>query len=292
VEHSLAINDTNYIQCTSSCSQINLAFSQPTAFPTDCQENNNIKNIYDYALACGIKYHINYDTQQISIHFQAINHTGNLEDGTPSESLVQTIWLSLSQKTVQRNEIIRTYNCSTNNDCARKFYLNSIDYLVTEGTSKLQLIRTRLHNDSLLMGEESRRRCIVTGKLGKIPSDKCKNGLCYLDLKKFELNEQPEMKIQTCDPENEPYLFSEIEHHTPKSTQNEREFLEYKCNKNVCNRDSYIESIKNLINGYTNGTSKNQNNKSITEKKGNSSIKQTISSYILVLFLILIQLFI
>jgi len=291
VEHSLAINDTNYIQCTSYCSQINLAFSQPTEFPTDCQENNNIKNIYDYALACGIKYHINYDTQQISIHFQAINHTGNLEDGTPSESLVQTIWLSLSQKTVQRNEIIRTYNCSTNNDCARKFYLNSIDYLVTEGTSQLQLIRTRLHNDSLLTGEKSRRHCIVTGKSAEKPSEKCKTGLCYLNLKKFELNEQ-ELKNQTCDPENEPYLFSEIERHTPKSIQNEREFLEYKCNKHVCNRDNYFEKIQTLLNEYTNFTSKNQNNKSITEKKGNLSIKQTISSYILVLFLILIQLFI
>jgi len=286
VEYSLTINDTDYIQCTSRCLQITVSFSQPLGFPPECQQNNNI---FDSALVCGIEYRINYDTQQVSIDFQASNDTGSLEDQIQSEFLVQTMWLGLSNNIPEPNVITRKYGCNTNNDCARQFYLNSINYFLTEGQTQLDLIKTKLHNDELIVGNKSRRRCIDSDKQSDKPSTRCKFGLCYAYIEDYQLNEQQNSKTQKCDSENRPYLFSEIERHTPKSPQKEREFLKYRCNKNVCNRNDFIEKTRNILNEYTNGFTKPQDN---IGKKGNLSIKQTVSSYILVLFLFLIQLFI
>jgi len=287
VEYSLTVNDTDYIQCTPYCSEFIVQFSQPLSFAPECQGGN-----YNHALVCGIEYRIDYDKQEIYITFQVYNTTDLLEDQIPGEYLFQRISLGLSENKTSPNEIHRKYFCNTNNDCAKQFYLNSINYFVTEGSSQLDLIRTKLHNDSLIIGEKSRRRCVVTGKTGKIPSEKCQFGLCYTQIDEYGLNEQKFInKIQKCDlNDNTPFLLSEIEHYTPKSPQKERESLKYRCNKNVCNRDDFIGKINLFINEYTNGTSKIPKN--ISDKQGNLSIKQTISSYILVLSLFLIQLFI
>ncbi len=289
VEYSLAINDTDLIQCTSRCSQITVSFAQPLVFPSQCQENN-----YDYALACGIEYKIDYDKQEITIDFQATNDTGSLEDQKPSEFLVQTIYLGLSKTiTTEPTVITRKYGCNTNKDCAKQSYLNTINYFVTEGLSNLDVIRNKLQNDSLLVGEESKRRCVDSSKIGSKQSIKCPTGLCYAHLEYYNLNEEQYFKQQRCDQENRPFLFSEIERHIPPSIQKEREFLKYRGNKNVCNRNDIIDKIKHLIAEYTNGTLSIQgDNKSISGKNGGLTIQQTISSSILVLFLFLIQLFI
>jgi hypothetical protein len=291
VEYALTINDTNYIQCTSRCSQITVSFSQPLSL-SDCQQTNDNTDIYDYALACGVEYHIDYDRQEIEINFQATNDTGSLDDQKSSEFIVQTIWLDLSPHTKEKNVIVRKYGCSTGNDCAKKHYLNSINYFVTEVISQLELIRVKLHNDSLLTGFGSRRRCIDSTKIDGKPSVKCPDGLCHANFQIYELNEERNQIIQRCDLYERPHLVSEIEHHTPKSPEKQKEFLKYSCNKNVCNRKDFIDRIKILINDSTNPTGKIQDNKPITEKKASLSIKQTISSYVLVLFLFLIQLFI
>jgi hypothetical protein len=289
VEYSLTVNDTGYIQCTSPCSEIVVSFSEPSLFPPPTCEGAT----YVDALVCGIDYRIDYDQKKIYINFQVSNSTNTLEDQQPSESLVQKISLGLSQNLSSQNEITREYFCNTNNDCAKQFYLNSINYFVTEGISQLDLIRNKLHNDSLLIGEGSRRYCINSDNVGKKPAEKCKFGFCYAEIDEYELNEQKfTKKIQKCDSYDTPFLFSEIEHHTPKSPSREREFIKYRCNKHVCNRDDNIEKLKIFINEYTNGTSKIPNNKIISDKQGNLSIKQTISSYSLVLSLFLIQLFI
>jgi len=202
--------------------------------------------------------------------------------------------LRLNEKVKQRDEIIRKYDCNTKkNDCAKEFYLNTIDYLVNGGKLQLDLIKTKLHNESLLMGEKSKRRCTDSAKTGNITSKRCGYGLCYVQHTIYELNEQQNSKRQICDLENKPpTLFSEIEYHLPKSPQNDKELLEYRCNKNVCNRGDIVKKIQDIIDEYTKWKVIPQENKSINEKSGNLSIKQTISSYILVLFLIFIQLFI
>jgi hypothetical protein len=291
-EYSSTVNDTNYILCTSRCSEIVISFSNPSTLPQECQGNNDITPIHDYASVCGIDYRINYDNQEIYINFQASNHTGSLEDQTSSEFLVQTISLSLNTYSRQPNQVTRKYACNINNDCARNFYLNTINYLVNDGQSKLDFIKKKLHNESLLVGPESRRRCIDSNKKIDRPSRKCGSGFCYARLENFELNEQQNSKIQSCENYQEASLLSEIEHHIPKSTQKEREFLEYRCNKNVCNRNDIITIIQDAINQYTQWNPIQPENKQINEKAGNLSVKQAMFSYILVLFLTLIQLFI
>jgi hypothetical protein len=143
----------------------------------------------------------------------------------------------------------------------------------------------------LIFGEESKRRCIDSDKKGPKPSVICKTGLCYAYLENYEFNEERNRKTQKCESENRPFLSSEIEHHTPKSAQ-DREFLEYRCNKNVCNRNDTMDRIESLLGDYTDAISKIQGDTPVSEKKGNLSIHQTISSYSLVLFFFLIQLFI
>jgi len=246
--------------------RITVSFSQPLAFPPECQDNNN----YDYALVCGIEYRIDYDTRQIFIDFQATNDTSSLEDQKPSEYLIQIMWLGLSQNTTEQNVITRKYGCNTKNDCAKDHYFNSINFFVNEGQSQIDLIKSKLQNDALIVGEKSRRRCIDSNKQGDKPSVKCKTGLCYAYLEDYDLNEQQSRKIQHCDPENRPFLFRETERHTPKSQYREKEILKYRCNKNVCNRNDFIQRTRNLLNDYTNAVSKTQDDKSITEKKRKS----------------------
>jgi hypothetical protein len=289
-EYSLTINDTDYIQCTSRCSQIIVSFSQPFVLPPECQENNNITNIYDYALVCHIEYRIDYDNQQITIDFQASNDAGSLENKKASEYLVQTISLGLSKIRPERTVLTREYYCNTNNDCARKFYFNSIQFFITEGQEQLDSLKSKLHNDSLIVGEESKRRCIDSDNKGPKQSVICKTGLCYADFENYGFNEK-QNRTQKCQSEKHAFLSSEIKQHTPKSAQ-DREFLKYRCNKNVCNRDDFMKRIRSLIGDYTTATSKIQGDTPVSEKKGNLSIHQTISSYSLVLFFFLIQLFI
>jgi hypothetical protein len=142
------------------------------------------------------------------------------------------------------------------------------------------------------VGPESKRRCIDSNKPVNKPSRKCGNGFCYARLGNFELDEQQNSKIQRCEEDQKAFLLSEIEHHVPKSIQKEREFLEYRCNKNVCNRNDIITIIQDAINQYTQWNPIQPENKQINEKAGNLSVKQAMFSYILVLFLTLIQLFI
>jgi len=294
-EYSSTVNDTNYIFCTSHCSNIVVSFSNPSKLPTlpeECQGNNDITTIYDNASVCGIDYRINYDNQEIYINFEASNYTGSLEDQTSSEFLVQSISLSLNSYPSQPNVVNRKYACNINNDCARNLYLKTINYLVNDGQSQLDFIKNKLHNESLLVGSESKRRCIDSNKPVNKPSRKCGFGFCYARLENFELNEQQNSKIQRCEGVQEAFLLSEIEHHVPKSTQKEREFLKYRCNKNVCNRNDIITIIQDTINEYTQWNPKQPENKQINEKAANLSVKQAMFSYILVLFLILIQLFI
>jgi hypothetical protein len=294
VEHSLTINDTNYIRCTSSrCSQLTNSFSGPSTFSTECQINNDDTNTYEYASTCGIEYRINYDTEQIHIKFQANNDTDNVEDQKSSESLIQTLWLRFRDGVDTPNEMTRKYTCNTKTDCAKDFYLKTIDYLVKDGLLQIELIKTKLYNDSLLLGPKARRRCTDSNRQGNSTSRSCGHGFCFVRLQNYELNEEQNHKEQKCDHPHKPILFSEIQHHIPKSPETEKEVLEYTCNKNVCNRNDMFPKIQNIIKEYTQwNTIAPAESKTINEKTSSLSIKQTISSYTLVLFLIFLQLFV
>jgi hypothetical protein len=293
VEHSLTINDTNYALCTSSrCSQVTLSFSEASVFPTHCQANDDT-SINEYVTTCRITYRINYDYQQIHIDFDATNDTDNVEEQKSSESLSQTLWYRFKDSGRHTpNEVTRKYECNTDTDCARKFYLRTIDHLVNTGLSQFELIKSKLYNDSLLTGPLSRRRCTDSAREGNITSRKCGHGLCYVRVENYQIDEKPNTKEQKCDYNQNPILFSEIEHHVPRSPEKDKEILEYICNKNVCNRNDLFPKIQNIINEYTNWHVITPDSKTINEKAQSSSIKQTISLYTLVLFIIFIQLFI
>jgi len=171
------------------------------------------------------------------------------------------------------------------------FYLNTINYLVNDGIQHLESIKTKLQNDSFITGDKSRRSCSNSSITGNKTHTKCPHGLCYARNEIFQLNEQRNSKNQTC-LHGSPTLFSEIEHHSPESIEKEKELLEYKCNKNVCNRNELITKIQNIINELTQWNLKKKEEKPIDVQPRSLSIKQTISSYILVLVLIFIQLFI
>jgi hypothetical protein len=292
--YSSTINDTDLILCTTSrCSQIIISFSQPLSFPPDCQENNNANNIHDYVLACSIEYRIDYDREQITIDFQAVNDTHSLQDKKPAEFLNQTITLGFNQEVSQASTTIRNYSCNTNDDCARKFYLNTIKELITNGQAGLKEIKKKLYERSLIIGPDARRRCTDSNKTGNKTSVLCQYGYCFAARYIHnEFNKQQENKTQKCDTQElRPYLISNIVHHNSESTESQRVSLEFRGNKNACNRNDRIDIINDILNRYTGWKSIKQENLMIHEKKINLSIKQTIASYVLVLFSLLIQLY-
>ncbi|CAF2745690.1 unnamed protein product [Rotaria sp. Silwood2] len=292
VKNSFAINNDNSILCTSHCPEITISFSEPLTFPPECQNNYNITNIYDHALACTIKYRINYDYEEISIQFQTINDTNIFEDNKPGEFLIQEIRLDLTKTQLQPNEVTRIYGCNSKNDCAREFYLNTIYPLLIDGKSKLNKIKGKLYSNSLIVGPKSQRSCSISDLIDNKTLDKCGYGLCYVRQENYTLNQERNSIQQKCDSELTPFLHSSIEYHAPKPIEKEKQLLEYRCNKNVCNRNTIIPKIQNLINEYTHWNPTIKEPIPVDEKKASSSMKQTISSYIVVIILILIQLFI
>ncbi|CAF4123070.1 unnamed protein product [Rotaria socialis] len=292
IKDSFAINDNNYILCT-SCSIVNLPFSHSSTFPPEHQNDDNLTtNIYDYALACNIEYRLDYNTKQINITCKASNDTSVFEGQEPSEYLIQEITLGLRSISNQQNEIKRTYGCNIKNDCARDFYLETIANLVTEVQSHLASIRKKLQNDTLLIGTGSQRQCINSSIAGDKQSRRCQFGLCYTNYTNYPYNHEQNSKIQKCDSDNLPIVNSYIKYHEPKSIGKDQETLEYKCNKNVCNRLDRILKIQRIITDFTKWNSTIPKPAMVIDKKANSSMKQSIGSYIVVLFLIFIQVFI
>ena len=281
-EYSLAINDNNYIFCTPNCSEIVVSLSTPFTFPSQCQTNNNHSDFYVRGLFCAIQYRINYQYQKITILFEVSNDTSILDSRKSNEFFLQEIRLHLTSYASQSDETYRKYVCNIKDDCARDFYLNTIENLINDGQYKLRLIKGKLYNDSLIIGQGSRRRCLVTSEMKNSTAERCGYGLCYVHYENYLLDNKRQNKTQNCDLESTPSLYSYVTYDGVKS----KEILEYICNKHVCNRDKMILKIQNIINQYTKW------NSNITErhlKKTNLSIKQTISSSMIVLMIILIQ---
>jgi len=292
VEQSLTTNDTNYIRCTSSrCSQIVASFSQPTTFTPQCPDYKDDADNYEDALTCTIKYRINYDSQQVYIDFEAKKDIDDSEEQKSSEVLHQTLWYRFKEGIDTPNELQRTYSCNTKDDCARDFYLKNINDLVTNGLSQLEAIKVKLYNDSLLIGEQARRRCVDSNKHKNTPAVLCREGFCYLRLVSSESGEEQTTKSQSCTHNLKPFLYIESTHYLPKSNK-DKVTMEYICNKNVCNRDDLISKIETLTKEYTNWDPVITESKIIEEKARSSATEQTIISYTLVSFITFLQLFI
>jgi len=274
----IKISSSNYIQCTSQCNQITVSFLQPLILPIDCQDNNNnnnnLRNSYDYALICFINYRIDYNAKQIYINFEASNDTNIFKEQNQSEVLIQSLWLGFNQESNQPNIADRKYSCNTKNDCARLFYLNTIEYLIKDGKLKLDEINSKLFNQT----KPLRLRCINSTQTSNRSITRCSYGLCYahnIDKKQY------------CTSDNSAMLFSQIEYYLPTSLANKVELVEYKCNTDLCNKNAMIKMIKNILLNYTNGNDNYFIGTNIEQKS--STIHQTVSYCLIILSLINLQ---
>jgi hypothetical protein len=266
---------SNYIFCTSLYNQVEVSFRNPLEIPVDRQESNSITNNYEYASLCKIVYRIDYDAKSIYITLNANNDTNTFKAHNQSELLLQTIWLGFEQESKQPNITQRTYFCNTGNDCALQFYLNTIQYLITKGKSKLDQIRSKLYKRPSSIDKSTRYRCKDSTKIYNKSLVQCDKGLCSANT----INAK-----QYCTSDNTASLFSEFEYHSPQSIINEREAIEYKCNINLCNGNVTIAKIKKHLQHYTNWKGEYQ----IEEKS--STIRRTLSYCLIILCLFVLRL--
>ena len=294
VEYSSTAASKNYILCTSRCSPITVSFSQASLLPVECREHTDENPIQDYALACSVEYRVDYTAQQVYLNFRSMNDTeATAEEQQPSEFLSQTIDIGLSRQVNQADVTTRRYGCNSKNDCARDFYLNTIEHLVRNGQAVVDDIKRKLYNESLLMDERSRRRCTDSSKTGNKTSTLCRTGLCYASLTQNEANNNLQNKVQKCQYYERPTLVSKIEHELNKGAYNYRESLEYRCNKNVCNRNDMIEIIRSILTEYTHWNLKEHAMNEVQTKNIKSlSMKEAVASSCLVIFLVMTQILI
>ena len=256
---------SNHTLCTSQISQITVPFLQPLVIPLE-------NTPHDSALLCIIEYRIDYDAKLIYINFKASNDTKLLPVEYHSEFLIQSIWLAFNGETQQPNITHRKYGCNTQTDCGRAFYLNTIERLITNGQEKLDEIKSNLYNQSI-----TKRRCRDSTLRGNQSIVRCGYGLCYA----YSID-----KKQSCtSSDNSPTFFSEIEYHRPKSSGNERESIEYKCNTDFCNGNRMMKIIKDLLIDYTsweNNLNSPTEGNLIEEKSSNNA--RTLSTTCLLIF--------
>ena len=290
VEFSLTTGN-NYILCTSNCPSLTLPFHQASTLPNECQDNDQA--IFETAAVCVVEYQINYRTQEISLNFKALNETDQFDVTQQNQLFLQTVSSKFAAYEVDGPFLNRTFYCTMKNDCARSFYLSTIENLVNEGHSKLEHIKTKLFNASVFMDYRSRRRCTDSHKTGNKTSVACPLGACHAHYVYDDSTENIEEKHQNCHRETDSHLTSELKYHLSSASSRQRESIDYRCNKNVCNRNDMIHIIKKIIDEYTNWNSSKQEMPEVQTKQLNSlSIRSMMSSSVLVLFLISFQFFI
>lgn len=243
------IHGEHYYQCSVDCPQQTLNFSQPLHIPDECQPMTNASEIFRSALICLIDYRIDYDAEHIYLQFRATNDTSIFEGENFSEYLVQTLWLGLTFESNQPNITHRQYGCRTSDDCARKFYLKTIERLVRRAPKSLEKIHRKLftQNSTLI-----KRRCIDSRRQGNRTAILCPHGLCSAHQTHHHfVDKVKSSREQQCRRDTTAIFFSETQFYLPQFIPYEREAIEYTCNKHLCNRHETIEAIRKLLNDYT-----------------------------------------
>lgn len=243
----LKCSSSAYIRCSSRCAQVAVTFADPLTIPDYCQETNNLTEVYEQALVCSVDYRIDYDAQSVYIEFKATNETTHMEGLTQSQYLMQTIWLGFNQESNQPNITQRHYRCAVADDCARTFYLNTIEQLIDDGQVHLEKIHRKLYNHSV-----SSRRCIDNKRKTNRTAVRCPNGLCFVDSLEQEPRDVHTSKLQGCIRDNTPMFFNEMTSFLPRSGGSiEREVIQYKCNKHLCNRNEIINAVRRILYHYS-----------------------------------------
>jgi hypothetical protein len=240
-----------YIRCSSRCPQVDITFVDPLTIPDYCQETNNLTDIYEQALVCIVDYRIDYDAQRVYINFKATNDSKDLQEPNQSQYLIQTIWLGFNRESNQPNITDRSYRCAGDDDCARTFYLNTIEQLIDDGKVQLNKIHRKLYNHSLSIDAFSSRRCIDSKIKTNRSAIRCPHGLCYADSTQHEPRDTHDSKIQECKKDHTPTFFSEMTSHLTPLETIERELIQYKCNKHLCNRNEVIHAVRRILHDYS-----------------------------------------
>ena len=248
----LKCSSSAYIRCSSRCSQVVVTFADPRTIPDYCQETNNLTDIYEQALVCIIDYRIDYDAQRVYIDFKATNETTHMDGLNQSQYLTQTIWLGFNEESNQPNITQRHYRCAVADDCGRTFYLNTIEPLIDDGKVYLEEIHRKLYNHSLSIAGFSSRRCIDNKRKTNRTAVRCPNGLCSVDSLKEESRDVHASKLQGCISDNTPTFFSEMISFLPHLEGTiERELIQYKCNRHLCNRNEVINAVRRILHHYS-----------------------------------------
>lgn len=283
VEYSLT-SGVNYILCTSHCPPITRTFNESTLLEDVChgEDQNNLAS----SLACVVEYRIDYTNERIRIDFQGINETELFDAQQQNQYFEQTLSMVLSNDEHDGTELKRKFYCTMKEDCARSFYLNSIGQLIgNENPGKLKSIKNKLYNHSVLMNEHSRRRCIDNSGPRKNASVSCPMGPCFVSKTTVNTVENSLETTQKCHSERGSYLNSEIKYHISSSSSQKKELLEYRCNKNVCNREDMIRKVTQIIDEFTHWESSKQAMPIVHVKQAASvSFKSMVASSVLVFF--------
>lgn len=238
----------HYYRCSADCPQQTINFTEPLNISNHCEEYQEAEP-FRLALICVIDYRIDYDAEHIYLQFRATNDTSIFEGENNTEYLSQSLWLGLSFESNQPNITHRQYSCRTEDDCARKFYLTTIQRLIRQGNEQFEKIRRKLYNQT---SPRSHRRCIDSRRKGNRTAVRCDYGLCYaqrthhrfMDHEKFSREQQ-------CRRETAATFFNERQYYLPDLMHYERESIEYTCNKHLCNRKETIEAVRTILNDYT-----------------------------------------
>lgn len=244
----LRLSDADYIRCSSKCSQLTIPFDRLETLQIECHDNKNNSDIYESALVCLVDYRIDYDAKNVYVQFKSTNDTKDYQMTVHSEYLVQAIWLGFNHGSSQPNITHRQYGCKTEDDCARKFYSKSIDWLISDGRSFLEKIHRKMFD---VEKRATRFRCIDKARQTNRTARLCRTKLCYAELADQSSADLSHRMKQRCDNERSPTFFSEIEYYSPDLNRTGREFLEYRCNRDLCNRIEAIKVVEKLVHLYT-----------------------------------------
>ena len=262
--------DEQFYRCSADCPQQTVNFTRPLVIPADCSANIS-------ASICLIDYRIDYDAEQIYLQFKATNDTSMFEEKNFTASLVQSLWLGLTFESNQPNITHRQYACRTGDECAREFYLKTIERLIRGAPKLLEKIQRKLSQRP--SNSTFKRRCIDSRRRGNRTAILCPHGLCSVQHTTANAREQQ------CRRDAAPIFFSESQHFLPAVIPSERQAIEYTCNKHLCNRNETIEAIGKLLQQYTRWDRSDDDDDGQQVKKTSNAPRTAIS------FLLLLALF-
>ncbi|CAF1572963.1 unnamed protein product, partial [Didymodactylos carnosus] len=223
----------NGIKCT-DCTQSNIAFINASGPLSSTCENRIISN----ATQCQVMFQMNYLIKQIWILDFSLPYEG-LHSSLVNYKIDQTVALVSSNM----KYVATTYICSTEDNCAEKFYFDIIEKLIQK-ESILDEIQSELSFAANTSTTSPVHKCYDTWTNQTVNCS-----LCYgsLQIKYGSITED-----RRCDPKDSgPSLESKIIQNNPSLPSDDQNGFSYRCNnQNLCNTKEQLYKIKELSNQF------------------------------------------